>query len=138
MKKQELLEMLNSITVARAQKLYHCQAEVGSVRLGLNTDSSYEILYSYGTIVAAYSYKTKSVIVFDYFSATSSQHIGKFIKWLGCKVNIVLYAYIRSDKKISVYINQRNKTQSRRTYSTKECNDLISADFESIVNSFIG
>lgn len=58
-------------------RLYTCKAWI------IKPDfSDFLILQSYSTIVAAYQFSTGILWVFDYYSATTAQHIAKFHKWI--------------------------------------------------------
>lgn len=49
--------------------------------------SDFLILQSYSTIVAAYQFSTGILWVFDYYSATTAQHVAKFRNWVRYKYN---------------------------------------------------
>lgn len=57
-------------------------------------------LKSYNTIVAKYNTTTRIVSVLGYFSATTCQHVNKFIKLIDkiYGVDMVRYLYERSDR----------------------------------------
>lgn len=56
------------------------------------------ILKSYNTYVAVYMKNISTLYVFDYYSATTSQHVSKFIKIVN--PIYVTYLYRRSDRVI--------------------------------------
>lgn len=56
-------------------RLYACKATVLECAHGI-------ALMSDSTIVAWYSYDEEEVVLFDYYSNTTCQHMNKFIKWL--------------------------------------------------------
>lgn len=79
---------LSKHTFITYERLNSCQAHY--VDLGSSV-----ILKSYDTIVAIYHRKTGSLYVFNYYSATTSQHISKLAKKL--RVFRIVYLYERSD-----------------------------------------
>ena len=83
------------------------------------------VLRSYSTNVAFYSTRTKRVYVFDYYSATTTQHCYKFYRWLknrGEYVDDIISTYCRSDKRVA--------------NGVKWTRHLHDTDYESVVENF--
>lgn len=100
MKRSELIETSNEMyngSMSHEYRLNSCTAWYKRVTKG---NYSYTILKSYNTIVALYSSRTGNLYVYNYYSATTSQHISKFIRNI-CPSR-VMYLYERSDKVIEV------------------------------------
>ena len=88
------VEHQSSLNVGGSKnRLYYCKAWI------IKPDfSDFLILQSYSTIVAAYQFSTGILWVFDYYSATTVQHVAKFCNWIRyeyrtgwnypCKVNL--------------------------------------------------
>lgn len=58
-------------------------------------------LKSYNTIVAQYNTDYRALKVYDYYSATTCQHVGKFQRYLrecGYAIDYIVYLYKRSDR----------------------------------------
>ena len=66
----------NRTVKGQTERLYTCKAWVY-----MPDNSDFIILRSYSTIVAAYQRSTGILWVFDYYSATTAQHIAKFRNW---------------------------------------------------------
>lgn len=102
MTKSELMNIAEHIAIAktaRTNKLYYCQAEIIS-----QFGEMYTALKSYNTVVAVYSGEHNAIYVFEYYSATTCQHVAKFRKYmqeeLGQRATIVkLYGYSQMGKK---------------------------------------
>lgn len=97
-------------------KLRTCKAEVveGSYPIKQGNGTTYiacYVLKSYSTHVAFITYHTRKAYVFNYYSATTCQHISKFLKDYGAKE--VYYLYQRSDH--TGYYNFT--TGERKTFS---------------------
>lgn len=86
------------------ERLYRCSAH-------MIVCEDVIVLKSYNTFVAHYDIDNGIIYVYDYYSATTSQHISKFIKF--CRENYcvceVRYLYERSDKMIVWDIRNRHK-----------------------------
>lgn len=67
----------NRAVKGQVERLYTCKAWVY-----MPCNSDFIILQSYSTIVAAYQFSTGILWVFDYYSATTAQHVAKFWNWL--------------------------------------------------------
>ena len=96
MKRTELIEVASKLynnAMSLETQLNYCTAWYKTVT---TKNGSYEILKSYSTIVALCSYRTGTLYVFDYYSATTSQHISKFIKYIA--PSRIVYLYDRSDR----------------------------------------
>ena len=116
MNKQEFMEIIktfdgfNSLT----ERLKSCQAWVKTGYLTLpngDTTGCY-MLVSYTTYVACIIPNTKTMYVFDYYSATTSQHCAKFFREYCARR--VCYLYKRSDH--TGYIDYTKKPAVRLTY----------------------
>ena len=66
----------------KRHQLYSCKAWTLQSKY-----SKWILLQSYNTIVAAYDKNTETLFVFGYYSATTSQHVAKFRKWLLKEMN---------------------------------------------------
>ena len=100
----------------KSTRLNHCMAW----NIASNC-SKWILLQSYKTIVAAYDKNTETLFVFDYYSATTAQHVVKFCKWLLKEMNP------RPVKRVNLYNDSRT---SKRT-AAKNLND----DFASVIAS---
>lgn len=139
MNKHELYHELHNTTICRKQRLNKCNAFVGTTKYNSVTGSAYELLFSYDSLVAAYSYTTKSVIVFNKCSNTTVQHVNKFIKFLGNKVTDIFYAYVRKDRVQHKCILSRQYYHCiEEKYKKISCDLLSSDDYRYFVNQFIG
>lgn len=61
----------------------------------------YVFLKSYNTIVAYYNTFTRGIIIYDYYSPTTCQHISKFMRLIedsGYDISTVSYLYERTDR----------------------------------------
>ena len=77
-----VIDAYNKNPTGLAERLYFCKAWI------INPDNSdFIILQSYSTIVAAYQRTTGILWVFDYYSATTAQHVAKFRNWVRYKYN---------------------------------------------------
>lgn len=97
MTKTELQNRVNNAVYLRSHRLRNCTAWVEEVA-DSETGEVYYRLRSYNTIVACLldTLKGRTVFVFDYWSATTCQHISKFITEYS--VFRVCYLYHRSDR----------------------------------------
>ena len=110
--------MLDNYPDVKTIRLYYCKAWI--------TQSKYSrwiLLQSYKTIVAAYDKNTEILYVFDYYSATTSQHIAKFQKWLLREMNP------RPVKRVNLY----NDSRTGKRAAQKNIDD----DFASVIASAI-
>lgn len=80
----------------REQQISKCSAWISQININ---GERYTVLRSYRTLVALYSHINDVVYAFDYYSATTSKHIGKFTKMMNAKHKINLYADSRTSKK---------------------------------------
>ena len=78
MTKTELMALTNEMRVEHEYYLYHCNAGV----LRSNYGNRFLILKSYTTRVGIADFETNTFYLFGYYSATTTQHAHKFIKWL--------------------------------------------------------
>lgn len=61
----------------------------------------YVFLKSYNTIVAYYDTFSRDIKIYDYYSATTCQHVTKFMRLLneyGYEIDTITYLYERSDR----------------------------------------
>ena len=110
--------MLDNYSDVKTIRLYYCKAWI--------TQSKYSrwiLLQRYKTIVAAYDKNTEILYVFDYYSATTSQHIAKFQKWLLREMNP------RPVKRVNLY----NDSRTGKRAAQKNIDD----DFASVIASAI-
>lgn len=68
---------VNYRTMNKWSNLYHCSADYREIYIN---GKCYTVLRSYSTLVALYSPRTGTVYEFDYYSATTTQHVYKFAK----------------------------------------------------------
>lgn len=100
------------------RRLYSCKAwTLQSVY------SKWIILQSYNTIVAAYDKNVEILYVFGYYSATTSQHVSKFRKWLLQEMNP------RPVKRVNLY----NDSRTGKRAAQKN----IDEDFASVIATAI-
>lgn len=78
MTKTELMNLTNEMKIDYAYPLYKCSADVLRPRYG----NQFLILRSYTTRVGIADFETNTFYLFGYYSATTTQHAHKFIKWL--------------------------------------------------------
>lgn len=98
-------------------QLYSCKAWI------LHPDfSDFLILQSYSTIVAAYQFSTDILWVFDYYSATTTQHIAKFRNW-------IRYEY-RTGWNYPVTVRLYNDSRTGKRAARKNLDD----DFASVIS----
>lgn len=85
-----------------------------------------DLIMSYSTIVGIYNRRTATLFVFDYYSATTIQHIYKAAKIL--KPMRITWLYRRSDGIIELALSPSANTckYTKREYSAIESNDFIS------------
>lgn len=107
-------------------KLFDCSATVIDC-----ASANIIVLKSYNTYVAYYDKDYEYVTVFDTYSATTTQHCRKFVKWLTtCCYNVkaISYPYRRSDHLLMEGVNEPDSDTGElfwREYATysegKEC-----------------
>ena len=100
-------------------RLYYCKAWTLQ-----SAYSRWILLQSYNTIVAAYDKNTEILFVFDYYSATTSQHVAKFQKWLFKEMNP------RPVKRVNLYNDSKTP---KYMGLIREADDFASV-IESVVN----
>ena len=99
-------------------RLYYCKAWI------IKPDfSDFLILQSYSTIVAAYQFSTGILWVFEYYSATTAQHVAKFGNWIRYKYNTGL----NYPKDVRLYNDSRTGKRAAR----KNLDD----DFASVIST---
>lgn len=106
-------------------RLNYCQAWIAE-------DENYSILKSYETVVAIKKKCTGTVFVFDYYSATTSQHVGKFTRLRN--VNRVTYLYRRSDRMVEV--DYFDSTPHVWKLDKKNFNMLVECDYAQVIGSY--
>lgn len=77
-------------------QLYHCTADLEIYR-------DYVLLTSYSTLVAIYHIPSKTVLIRGRYSATTDQHVHKFLKWLRTyqyEVQYTVFDYVKSNREI--------------------------------------
>ena len=118
MKLEQFLSIVRTFEpTAEPVKFRSCQAHIvfGSVTDEFGFERYVSLLRSYSTYVAMYDRFTDTVYVFDYYSATTSQHVAKFIR--STEAKSVYYLYKRSDNTGYCSTNHKLYKQSRKTYS---------------------
>lgn len=108
----------------RYERLNRCQARI------LETESVV-ILKSYSTIVAIYNKRVGSIYVFNYYSATTVQHIYKFADLLDW--DRIVFLYKRSDNVLELtkdYMQNRTMKPSK-----EEWENLYRYDFSMEITS---
>ena len=110
--------------------LNRCQAEYTDI-VYFDDSTAWIILRSYSTIVAAYSCGSESVYVRDYYSATTVQHVTKFMRKISTNFDIarVAYLYKRSDNIVVKYY----RNSEPRCHKWREFHDLVERDYKSII-----
>lgn len=78
MNRTELKKLTNDLLCEKKCKLYNCSAYV----LDSVEDNQFLVLQSYTTRVGIADFDTNTFYLFGYYSATTTQHAHKFIKWL--------------------------------------------------------
>ena len=115
MTKTELMTLTNEMRTDYEHYLYHCNAGVLRPSYG----NRFLILKSYTTRVGIADFETNTFYLFGYYSATTTQHAYKFIKWL--KEN-----YSRDFK--LVRLEYYSNTPKRIV------NELVNCDYETLIN----
>ena len=115
MTKTELIALTDEMRTEYEYCLYHCNAGVLKPRYG----NQFLILKSYSTRVGIADFNTNTFYLFGYYSATTTQHAHKFIKWL--KEN-----YSRDFK--LVRLEYYSNTPKRIV------NELVNCDYETLID----
>lgn len=93
------LNAVNELIIYRHERLNYCQADICYCDYSEFFKCNPILLRSYSTFVAVYIPATDRLFVFGYYSATTSQHIAKFRRWLRdnyCRVlNFPIYRRVR-------------------------------------------
>lgn len=76
------LDAVEDLTIARTERLNYCKADICYCEYSEFFMCYPILLRSYNTFVAVYIHTTDRLFVFDYYSATTSQHLAKFRVWL--------------------------------------------------------
>lgn len=125
--------MTRTELVKKSNDLFRFKTETGAENIGkcqatIFHYGQYEVdlIKSYHTIVGIYNRKTATLFVFQYYSATTIQHVYKAAKILNAMR--ITWLYRRSDGIIelalSTYVNTYKYT--KREYSIIEKNDFTS------------
>lgn len=118
MTKTELFEEAEKIyPICAHYSLYRCSADY-SPAVEFSDGKQYRILRSYSTIVAVYCVPTNYIIVRDFYSHTTVQHIYKFRKFLSTIDGQIgmLFLYRRKDRIIVKYCTNRLKDETPDAY----------------------
>lgn len=125
--------MTKTELVRKSNYLFRFRADTESERIGkcqaviFHYDQCEEdLIRSYNTIVGIYNRRTGTLFVFDYYSATTIQHIYKAAKILNPMR--ITWLYRRSDGIIEFSTSPSANTYkyTKREYSIIEANDFIS------------
>ncbi len=110
--------------------LNRCQAENTST-VCFDDSTQWIILRSYSTIVAAFSCVSGTVYVRDYYSATTVQHVTKFMQKISADFYIVRIAYLykRSDNIAAIYY----RNSSVRYHKRSEIQTLLEDDYKHLI-----
>lgn len=84
----------------KEKQLNHCNAWISQININ---GERYTVLRSYRTLVALYSHINDVVYAFDYYSATTSKHVSKFVNLMRATKKINLYADSRTSKKVRLW-----------------------------------
>ena len=76
------IDAVENLTITRQEQLNYCQAHICYCGYSEFFKCSPILLRSYATFVAVYIPTTDRLFVFDYYSATTCQHIARFRRWL--------------------------------------------------------
>lgn len=115
-------------------KLYRCSADF-SPFVAFSDGKGYRILRSYSTIVAVYCEQSNYIIVRDYYSQTTVQHIYKFRKLLSARYGEIgmLFLYKRRDKVIAKFATGRLKDLTLKSFIFDKHE---SEDFSSLIRIY--
>ena len=114
-------DLLTSGTTTDIERIGKCKADIFHY-----DQCEADLIISYSTIVGIYNRRTATLFVFDYYSATTIQHIYKAVKIL--KPMRITWLYRRSDGIIELALSPYANTYkyTKREYSIIEANDFIS------------
>lgn len=102
-------------------RLYYCKAWI------IKPDfSDFLILQSYSTIVAAYQFSTGILWVFEYYSATTAQHVAKFRNWIRYEYN--------TGWNYPCKVNLYNDSRTGKRAARKNLDDDFASVIESVLN----
>lgn len=124
-----LLNVVNEVNVPRNTRLATCKAKYGHVE-----DANAIILTSYNTRVAVLDLDNKVFYVLDYYSATTYQHIYKFIDLFKNDIKTVVWLYERSDRVITS--TMQNGYLHHNKISKKEFKQIQVKDFEDYIGVY--
>lgn len=113
--------------------LNRCQAEYTDI-VYFDDSTAWIILRSYSTIVAAYSCGSATVYVRDYYSATTAQHVTKFMRKISTDFDItrVVYLYKRSDNILVKYF----RDSCPRYHKWSEIKNLVERDYKPVITIY--
>ena len=116
-----VVSQYNRAVKGQVDQLYSCKAWI------IKPDfSDFLILRSYSTIVAAYQFSTNILWVFDYYSATTAQHVSKFRNWIRYKYNTGL--------DYPVIVRLYNDSRTGKRAAQKNLDDDFASVIESALN----
>lgn len=115
---------------SHTKPLNRCQAEYTDI-VYFDDSTAWIILRSYSTIVAAYSCASGTVYVRDYYSATTVQHVTKFMQKISTDFYIicVVYLYKRSDDIVVRYYRNSDTPY----HKWREFHNLVERDYKPII-----
>ena len=134
MTKTELFEQCEKhFYDSHIKPLNRCQADYTDIVI-FDDSTAWIILRSYSTIVAAYSCASGTVYVRDYYSATTVQHVTKFMQKISTDYDItrVAYLYKRSDNIVIRHF--RNSDIPYHKWC--EFHDLVERDYKPIITIY--
>ena len=118
---RELRALIASVAISsyKRKRLGNCEAWVIDCH-----DKGIKVLMSYDTFVAYYDTEYSGVVVFDYYSPTTTQHTWKFIKEMNDKYGVVFiqFPYERKDHLIQItyYDNHEKVVYDYLKYSEED------------------
>ena len=128
MTRTELIKMTNNATQIKETRLANCSAYI--VLAELENGRAVDILKSYRTLVAIFSRRTGTLYVFDYYSATTYQHIYKFAKVMSA--DRITWLYERSDSVVTTNINYKDFKATKQ-----ERKNLKETDYSIEIENFL-
>lgn len=134
MTKTELMQKCENARIISSRQLRHCQAYI-EMREDRDTGELFYTLRSYNTVVAGLFDFPKGetyCVVFDYWSATTAQHIAKFIKDM--RADHVVNLYLRTDR--VVYRCRDYKLVEK--YSRALLGEAVRTDYSNIIEEYLG
>lgn len=134
MTKTELMEKCENARIISRRQLRHCQAYI-EMREDRETGELFYTLRSYQTVVAGlFDFPNGETwcVVLDYWSATTAQHIAKFIN--DTRADHVVNLYLRSDRVVyhSRFWNYTEK------YNKESISRAYGCDYSNIIEEYLG